>query len=329
MSFFRRALTGIDLGNNVVKIALCKYRAGKPVVIKAIKFDLPSDYQINDDLDFCIESVRRVCNSSKIPLNNTAIVADHEWYKNVIITFPEMPKKELEQAILYEIKRQSNLNLENISYDYYPNRVVGKDREYYIFYSEKPKIKEIVNKFRKHNINLKIIDVKEMVSLALYKNLYADDKTVKCFFDFGYLSSKIIFTKGERLIFVRTTGYGVKSIYDILKNNSTETNLTEVFEFKGINDGKIEELLKDYFSEIFYDTIRTINFFSTTYKESSPSNIIYSGGIFAIPGIHEYFCQNLPYTCILNNVLDLLDYKDEDIRKKGFMFNYAVGVALR
>lgn len=329
MVLFRKALTGIDLGNNVIKIAFCKKRGSKSFIIKAITFNIPENYQIDEDLDFCIESIKRVCKSSNIPLNNCVLVANENWYQSLVVTFPEMPQKDLNSAMLYEIKRRSNLNIENITYDYYPNKNLGKETEYYVFYSEKEKIKMIVNKFKKHNINLKFIDVKEMISLAVYKNLYADDRTVKCFLDIGYLSSNLVFTKEERLIFVRTTTYGVKHILDIIKSSSDNDNLLEIFQFKGISDGKIEEILREYLSEIFYDIIRTVNFFSTTYRESNPSNIIFSGGIFAVPGMYEYFCQNLPYPCILNNVLDLLDYKEEQIRKIGFMFNYAVGAAIR
>lgn len=168
-----------------------------------------------------------------------------------------------------------------------------------------------------------------MISLAVYKNLYADDKNVKCFIDIGYTNSKMIFTKEERLIFFRTTTFGLKHLIDVLKSVSEDTNILELFEFKGISDSKIESLLRDPFSEFFYDVIRTVNFFSTTYRESNPSNILYTGGIFAIPGMYEYFCQNLPYPCILNNVFELLDYKEEEMRKIGFMFNYAVGAAIR
>lgn len=329
MFFLKRALTGIDLGNNIVKIALGKQSGNKSSIFKAITFNLPEDYQIDEDLDFCIESIRRVCKISNIPLNNCVLVANENWYQSLVVTFPEMPKKDLNNAMLYEIKRQSNLSTENITFDYYPNRSIGKEIEYYVFFSEKEKIKMIVNKFKKHNINLKFIDVKEMISLALYKNLYADDRTVKCFLDIGYLGSKLVFTKEERLIFFRNTTYSVKHILDIIKSSSEKDNLLEVFQFKGITDGKIEEILREYLSEIFYDIIRTINFFSTTYRENNPSNIIFSGGIFAIPGMYEYFCQSLSFPCILNNVLDSLNYKEEEMRKVGFIFNYAVGAVLR
>lgn len=329
MGFLKKAVTGIDLGNSVVKIALCKKGANKPYVIRATKISLPSDYNVEDDLDFYIESVKRSCVSYKIPLSNCALVANDNWYQSLVVTFPEMPKKDLDNAFLYEIKRQSNLSLNNIIYDYYPNRKIGTETEYYVFYSERDKIRKIVDKFKKNSIYIKYIDVREMIALAVYKNLYADDKNVKCFIDIGYINSKIIFTKAERLIFFRTMGFGLKHLIDVLKNLSEDSNILEIFEYKGISDSKIESHLRDSFSDFFNDIIRTINFFSTTYRESNPSNILYTGGIFAIPGMYEFFCQNLPYSCILNNVLDLLDYKEEDVRKNGFMFNYAVGAAIR
>ncbi len=330
MFYFNRAITGIDLGNSIIKVAFCNYRKNRPYVIKALKINLPQDYNINEDLDFCIESTKRSCKFAKIPLSNVAIVANDSWYNSFVIALPDMPKKDLEKALLYEIKRQSNIDLKDIIHDYYPNKKLNNQLEYYVFYADKPKIENILKKFKNHGINVKFIDVEEMTALALYKNIYADDKTIKCFFDFGYLDSKIIFTKEESLIFTRNISSGTKQIKDLLLNSSSqEDNILEILEFKGLNDPNIEEKLKDYLSEILYEIIRTINFFTATYKEPNPSNIIFSGGIFAIPGFFEYFCQNIQYPCILNNVLDLLDYKDEGIKKSGFMFNYAVGVALR
>lgn len=329
MGLIRKAITGIDLGNSVIKVAHCSYRAKKFNIIKALKIDIPHDSNINEDLDFYIESIKRSSQISKIPLNNVAIVANDSWYQSMVVTFPPMPKKELQSAILFEIKRQSDIDITNITYDYYINRKLENGVEYYIFYAEKNKISEVINKFKRHGIKVNFIDVEEMIALALYKSLYADDKTVKCFFDFGYIDSKVIFTKENRLIFSRSTTFGAKHIFDILKNSSDKENLLEVFEFKGIQDAKIEALLKEYFFEIFYDIIQTVNFFTVNYREDQPSNILFSGGIFAIPGIYEYFCQNLPYPCILNNVLDILDYNDKKLKDTGFMFNFAVGAALR
>lgn len=329
MGIFRRSITGIDIGNRVIKIAFCKNFEKKPSVIKAIKIDLPEHINIEEDFDFCIETIRRVGINNKIPFKNTALVALDNWYESFLINFPKMPNKDLINAITYEIKKRSNIPTNNITFDYYPNRVFDKEIEYYVFYSEKEKIKGVIDKFKKHKIAVKFIDVKEMISLALYKNLYADDRNVKCFIDIGFINSKIVFSKEDRLIFVRNTNFGCEHIFELLKNASETDNMLELFKYKGIYENKIEELLKDYFSEIFYDIIRTVNFFTTTYRENPPPNILYSGGIFSFPGIYEYFCQNLPYTCILNNVLQLVDYKEEDIKKLGYMFNYAVGVALR
>ncbi len=329
MTLFGKSITGIDVGTKTVKIANCIKQGSSYKVLKAHKIDLPEDLNLDSNLDYIIETIRRSCEVSKIPLNNVALVASESWYQSFSVTLPDMPKKELKNALLFEIKRYSGLNISDVTFDYYLNNSLKDKNEYLVYFAEKERIKVIIDKFKSHKINIKYIDVRDLIALALYVEIYADDKQIKCFFDLGYSDFKVIFTKENRFMFSRTISHGVKSIYEILRNTVTEENLLELFMFKGLENELIEKILRDYFYEIFNELLRTIKFFAATYRLGEPSNIIYTGGIFAIPGVHRYFCQNIPYPCILNNVLDILNYHDKELRDIGFMFNYAVGAAIR
>lgn len=330
MSFLNRPITGIDFGKKVVKLAHCALDNGNPVVKKASFIELPDDYAEDTYLDIALDSIVRNKKLHNIPLDNTAIICPRDLYASFNVSFPVMPKDELFSALQWEIKRVSNLEPEKVNFDYYPNIKKENETEYLVYYAEKEKINALTGKFKKYGITLRYIDVEDMVHLACFNALYTDDGTVKGFFDMGYSRSKIIIAKGGVLRFNREWDHNLRTIYDKLEKEYLKgTNYKEALEIRGFNDEIVSRILTEYLSELLYEISRSIDYFTANYKLSPPTNVFLSGGFFKIPGVFEFFQKNFAYSTTLNNVLDVAGYDDKNVSQAGFMFNLAVGAALR
>jgi Tfp pilus assembly PilM family ATPase len=330
MRFLNGTVTGIDFGSKAIKLAECRFKGGNPEVVNAFSIELPDDYAQDTYFDLALDAMVRTRKSHKISLSNVAIICPKDLLEVFNVVFPAMPKNELYFAMQRETKRVSNLDPENINFDYCPNIEKEGGTEYLVYYAEKRKINSLVAKFKKYGINVSYIDVEDMVYLACFKNIYTDDGSTKGFFDIGYSQSGIILANNGVQRFNKKLNYNLKTVYDRLKTeNFKDGGYKDVLEIKGLKDETVNRVLTKYLSELLYDISKSIDHFMTNCKLSPPTNIFLSGGIFRIPGVYEFVQKNLGYSTTLNNVLDVAGYKDQSIAMIGFTFNLAVGVALR
>lgn len=330
MNLFKGDITGIDLGRKYVKLVQCNSKGGSVTIKKAALIELPDSYAEGTFLDIALDAINKNRKINKISLKNVALVCPKEYYTSINVTLPNMPKKELIAALVWEVKKSSNLEPENINFDYYPNIVSDKQTEYLVYYAEKAKMDMLVAKFNAYKIKLKYIDVEDMAEVATFNALYSYDGTLKAFFDMGVTQSRFIIAKSGTVFLHRTLTDNLKNLYEIFKSEIFE-NLTykEALELRGFKDPTAKDMLTNYLNDIIFEINRSVDYFKANYRMSAPTNIFLSGGLFKIPGVYEYFKSNLAYPVTLNNVLELCSYKDEKLCECGFCFNLALGVALR
>jgi len=330
MNLFRGDVTGIDLGKKLVKLAQCNVKGNLVVVKKAALIELPDTYPEDTFLDIALDGINRNRKSNKISLNNVALVCPKEFYSSFSVTLPVMPKKELTAALELEVKKVSNLSPELLNIDFYPNKVSEKQIDYIVYYAERAKMDMLTSKFKSYGVKLKYIDVDELSELACFKALYSDDGSIKAFFDFGATKSHFMIAQGTTILLDRPLSDNLKSLYEIFKGEIFEgLTYKEALELRGFKEPTAEKLLTNFLNDVIFELSRSIDYFKANFRMPPPTNIFISGGAFSIPGVFEYFKNNLPYPVTLNNVLEVAGCKDEAICKYGYLFNRAVGVAVR
>lgn len=330
MNLFRGDATGIDLGKKTVKLVQCNASGNVVRVKNAAIIELPDNYSDDTFIDVALDAINRNRKSNKINLNNVALVCPSDLYSSFSVTLPVMPKKDLVAALEWEVKKASNKQPEELNIDYYPNKVSDNQIEYLVYYAEKTKIDLLTAKFNSYKIKLKYIDVDDLAEVACFNALYSDDGTVKAFFDFGSTKSHILIVKSGSIFLNRPISENLVTIYEAFKGEIFENfNYKDALELRGFQESEVAKLLAKYVNEVIFELNRSIDFFKATYRLPSPTNIFLSGGAFKIPGMFEYFKNNLSYPVTLNNVLEIAGCKDEAVCKYGYLFTRAVGVAVR
>ncbi len=330
MNLFNGDVTGIDLGKRTVKLVQCNNSGNVVRVKKAAVIELPDNYSDDTFIDVALDAINRNRKKNKITLNNVAIVCPSQLYASFSVTLPVMPKKDLIAALEWEVKKASGKQPEELNIDYYPNRVSNNQIDYLVYYAEKAKIDQLANKFASYKIKLRYIDVDDLAEVACFNALYSDDGTVKAFFDFGATKSHILIVKSGCILLNRTLTENLATMYEMLKGEIFENlNYKDALELRGFKEPEVAKLLTNYINDIIFELNRSIDYFKATFRLPSPTNIFLSGGGFSIPGMLEYFKNNLTYPVTLNNVLEIVGCKDETVCKYGYLFTRAVGVAVR
>lgn len=324
MNLFKREVTGIDIGTKTIKIICSKGDTKKTVVQKALTIELPDDYNLENHLDIAFHLISQTKKEHKISLNNVAILCPKFFYDSFTVKLPNMKVKDLKSAINWEFKNRFNINPENYNIDYYPNNTLeGNQIEYLIYFAEKSKIDEIVLKAKNYGINIRYIDIDIIANIICYNASYYSDNTIKALLDIGYNSGRITFLQNEKILFNRELEFGLKGLYNLFSSDNFNN-----LKFKGLKEERIEKISSTYLSELMFDITKSIDYFVNALKYPQPTSILCNGGLFSIPGMFEHFQKNIPYTMILNNVLEITNYSGE-LKKFGYLFNLALGLALQ
>jgi type IV pilus assembly protein PilM len=323
MFFLSNNVTGIDIGSKNIKIVSVKSSKDRIYVDKALIIEMPqlSEYD-KDGFRISFSLINEYSRKKDISLKNVAILCPNYLYNTVYLMLPKMKRKQdIKSAILWELKNKYNVEFNDITLDYFEIGEVDNKVEYQVYYAEKNKIEEIQKEAMKLNINIKYIDIDHIAYSMCFNKLYPHDDNIKVLLDIGYQKSLIIFLQKEKILFSRELNLGLINIFNHLTNEEIKS-----IKIKGILHTEISESIRHSITEVMLEISKTIDYFINGLKYSAPSSIFCNGGFFAIPGMYNYFKENLPYPVMLNNVLELVNYKGE-FRSNGFMFHLALGVA--
>ena len=219
------------------------------------------------------------------------------------------------------MKSKYGLDPENINIDYFVNDVIDENIfEYQVYFAEKQKIDEILNNASKFNIKIKYIDIDYIAYSQCFNSLYPQDGNIKILLDIGYQKTMIIFLHNDRILFYRKLNLGLLNLFNLL--DEEEIKIAKV---KGLLQEDINKKLIEVVTEIMLEISKTIDYFVNGLKYPSPANIFCNGGFFTIPGVLNFFKENTPFPVMINNVLELLNYKGE-YKSLGYLFHLAVGV---
>lgn len=320
--FISKNITGIDIGSKAIKIVSTKILKNKIFIDKVLVIEIPKQLEHEQNFRVAFSLINQFATKKGIPLKNVAIFCPNNLYNSVNLILPPMKKQQdIKSAILWELKNKYVVEPSEINVDYFINKLTEDNKfEYQVFYSERKKIEEIQNEALKFNINIKYIDIDYIAYSLCFNTLYPQDENIKVLLDIGYQKSMIIFLLKDRVLFYRKLSLGLINIF----NHLTEEEI-KALKVKGILNSEINDILKISITEILFEISKTIDYFINGLKHPTPSNIFCNGGFFAIPGVFNFFRENLPYPVMLNNVLDLVNYNGE-YKSLGYLFHLALGV---
>lgn len=322
--FITKKITGIDIGSKAIKMLSVKIKNKQFTIEKALIQEIPNDLEEEQNFKAIFSLINQLAIKKSISLKNVAIFCPDNLYNSVNLILPKIQKKQdIKSAILWELKNKFGLDPTTVNMDYFINSYTEDGKvEYQVFYSDKKNIQTLQNEAMRFNINIKYIDINYIAYSLCFNSLYPQDENIKVLLDVGYKNCKMIFLLRDKILFIRDLNLGLINIF----SNLTDDEIKAV-KIRGMLNNENNKILNNSVTEILLEISKTIDYFINGLKYPAPSNIFCNGGLFAIPGVYNFFKENMPYPVILNNVLELSNYNGE-YKSLGFLFHLALGLSI-
>lgn len=322
--FITKKITGIDIGSKAIKMLSVKIKNKQFKIEKALIQEIPNDLGEEQNFKAIFSLINQLAIKKSISLKNVAIFCPDNLYNSVNLILPKMQKKQdIKSAILWELKNKFGLDPTAVNMDYFINSYNEDGKvEYQVFYSDKKTIETLQNEAMRFNVNIKYIDINYIAYSLCFNALYPQDENIKVLLDVGYKNCKMVFLLRDKILFIRDLNLGLINIF----SNLTDDEIKAV-KIKGMLNNENNKILSNSVTEILLEISKTIDYFINGLKYPAPSNIFCNGGLFAIPGVYNFFKENMPYPVILNNVLELSNYNGE-YKSLGFLFHLALGLSI-
>lgn len=320
--FFSKNITGIDIGSKTIKIVSVRVSKNKLSIDKALVIEIPDQLEEEKDFRTAFSLINHYAPKKGISLKNVAIFCPSNLYNSVNLIIPPIKKQQdIRSAILWELKNKYNVEPSEVNIDYFLISSTEDNKfEYQVFYSDRKNIDALQSEALKFNINIKYIDIDYIAYTLCFNTLYPQDENIKVLLDIGYQRCMMVFLIKDKILFTRELSLGLVNLFNHLTNDEIKT-----LKIKGILNESVNDIIKKSVTEILLEISKTIDYFINGLKHPAPSNIFCNGGFFAIPGVLNFFKENLPYPVILNNVLELVNYNGE-YKTSGYLFHLALGV---
>ncbi len=306
-----RAPIGVDLGSSAIKVVQIK---GKKVSLAAL-MDIED---IREDELVLIERLRGFFKNLGISGKQAVVhIPGREAFIRTT-TLPLMPKRELNEAVRWEIKRHLPYPPEEAIFDYVALKTADGIAVTFAA-SEKKNIHSHITPIKEAGLNVIAVDVSPLCLLRALKPKSPGNTVL---LDMGAASTEISIVKNGILRITRTLEKGSHAI------KKHFVNLSDEEAERLLREGSEEEL-KDPLYEFTRETFRSIDYYKANFKESTVSEVTLTGGIMINPAIGRYFSKMLDIPVSVPDPFEGLTLADEGIRKLGPRFSVAVGLARR
>jgi type IV pilus assembly protein PilM len=288
-----------------------------------------------------IELLKEVIKKIK-PTTNRAIASIPVFSAfTTVLKFPEMPEKELKQALLFQAKQYVPLPLEEVAFDWqkigeYEDEKGFKFQAILLIAIPKDLIKRYQKVFKEAGLKLLALEIEP---LSLIRSAIAGDKTPTIIVDIGSQITSISLVENAQLKFISQTDFAGASLTHTVASalNINPLRAEEIKRERGIlGQGADYELSKVMISTLSFivNEIKRAEFdYNINFAKSfNAERIILSGGGANLLGINLYFQKQLNKPTF--NVEPLLQFEyNEDIlplvKELNPLLAVSLGLALR
>ncbi len=272
-----RESIGLDVGSGLVKIAVVRNnRVYKTQVIE-------SD---NKDLKSIAYQVKQFLQKNRIkPRNVNVMVKD---YKTRRTKMERVRNYELKNALLYEREEKIGTS-DMLGRNYRDNHIIQKKNNKTLDILLAVINEEELNRIDALMEAVNIPDANIYMECFLYSDIVGDDTVI---IDIGHSSIQIMFLDRKKVIKTSLLKKGIKDIIEDLKGRvdpGISFKDLKQFSFEDQDDEKYNTMIS--WLGLFADNI--ISSLSTYARENMKSvsslNVFYTGGLFTIPRMAEYF----------------------------------------
>lgn len=344
----KQSYLGIDIGTRFIKAVQIDKSARGLRVQHYAAIRTPQDIWLNEfqpemlaaELEKLIESVDIKKCKINITIGSNKIITRH-------IHMPDMPAKELANAIKWEAEKYIPIPVDKLILDHVilePSNQEGIKQNHILLAAiTRDSVKLYHHAFWLANLQISAIDLASFSIWRVFVGLNPDfPPEVTAIIDIGYTGSQMVVVQNRRIVFTRMMPIGARTIFDSLVR-STHIDMQQIVET--LESGRlnipevnrqvaavaentmgVEEFLGGGIADFAREVRRSLEFFRTQGR-NAVKRIIVTGGAANFVGIDRLLARELNMPIELGVIeLPIKDNPDEKLNPS---YAAALGLALR
>ncbi len=336
--FFRRTSEtfGLDIGSSAVKVVQLQGSSLVALGVASLPPDVIAEGTIKDPptvVDAIKESVARAAVNSK----EAAIGVSGRELIIKKVQIPEVPVKELRDAVQLEAEHHIPFAIDEVFLDYH---VVGRHdgaMDLILVAVKKSKVVEYVGVVEEAGLNAVVVDVDGFALGNQFELNQAHERgEAVALIDIGASIMKTNVLRGATPIFARDIPFGgnnyTHAIAQHLKIPFDQAEGAKLGRDVGVSWESLVPALESVSRELSLEVQRTFDYFASTADSERIGKIVLAGGCAQLPGLTDYLSSTWGIPVELSQPFARIDVSSghsESVGAAGPSLAVAVGLALR
>lgn len=348
-----KGLSGIDIGSGSIKIIKLS-RKGKRVCLDEIGYiRLSEEIKLLEEGDKLSKGISDLIKTKEMGVEKVASALSSPSLTIRYIILPRMPKKDLYQAVKWEVRKQITFSAEELVCDYSVLEEVIREGEKKLsivaFAVKKSDVQEHLNILREASLIPVVIDTIPTALLSAFDHNNLWEQGVNyAMVDIGKTKTNLVILRDRMLRFAREIPFGGGDLTTSLQNNlglslkEAETRkIDHGMLLKEENDRTVPEktkrtrdILTPVLEQLALELHRSFDYYKVQFREGSISKIFLTGGSAKLKGIDRFLSESLDIPCFIDDPLknidvDMKGIEIDEISSLSPMLTVATGLALR
>lgn len=342
LPFLRRSSEtfGLDIGSSAVKIVQLKEDGGARHLVAVGIAPLPPD-TITDgtikDPPVVIAAIKTAVEKAGIRVKNATIGVSGRDLIIKRVQIPEVPAKELRDAIQLEAEHHIPFSIDEVFLDYHVVDRHDGVMDLIVVAVKKSKVVEYVSLVEEAGLTPVVVDVDGFALGNQFELARGqDDGEAVALIDIGASIMKTNVVKGQSSIFARDIPFGgnnyTSAIAEHLKLPFRQAEAAKLGQDGSGNWDAIVPALEAVSRDLSLEVQRTFDYFASTAESDRIGKIILSGGCSQLPGLTEFLSSTWGIPVELARPFDGIDVDSgqaEVVGAAGPSLAVAVGLGLR
>ena len=337
--FGRRSIVGCDVGRSAVKLVQLVRRSGKWHVVHAELHELPPGAEDPD----VWPSTEAIGLALQRPwLKGEQIAVSLHAHPPVVrhVELPAIPDREVREALRWETKKATSLNIDDVLIDYVASRARGQSGErkmaVTMVVADRHAVETELRQYQQAGLSVNAIDINPLALHQVAHRVGADETGVGflAFVDIGASHTDVEIIKHGSLRFSRTIATGGHALTQTLmqKFGIDAADAEGIKREQGLTGkAKILEVLGPEVDKMIVEIQRSIDYYRAQARDGTLEHLLLAGGTPLMPGFVEYVGTFFDAKVALCNPFDGMDCQANGALTQTMAPRFAssVGLALR
>ena len=325
--FDKGGLTGIDIGSYALKVVKIKGK-GSNRSLEAVGYSQLNHITLPEGDSKLSETIRNLFNTHRIKTKKVASVLSGGSLTVAHLYIPNMPKKDMKEAVRWEMRKHITFSPEELVCDFttigevkrgMPSKAsIGGDESMLsliAFGAPKKDVKQLIKILEAAFLEPVMVNVAPMAMLACfdYNNVWENGVNYSMI-DIGDSKSTLAIFKDKKLMFVREIPIAGGEMTSIVMNKlacSEDAAEKEKIRYGILKSGesasgggqRVVDAVLGVVERLAAEVHRSFDYYQAQFREDSVSKIFLCGGSSRLKGIDNFFANTLGIPCFIDDPL--------------------------